>query len=421
MTAVPDGKIQAYLEKSLSFVCTEKGIGMLQVQLFDHFCMSDETHMLDEKGIRSEMVLKLLTYMICHRDKVLSVQELTEALWEEDRSNNPAGALKNLMYRLRTTLKNVWPETDFIQTGRGSYQWNPQVELRADTEEFEKLCRSEDGETEKEKLERQKKAARVYRGQFLSGITDQYWITALSAYYHSMYLNLVKELAEYLEKNRCYQELEELMQRAVKLDMLDEDLYCWLIRALIGENRQNLAAEYYHRAVEILYENLGVRPSKQLQDIYGELMRQQHEYETDIRVIQADLKEEEEKKGAFYCEYGVFRKAYELEVRRAGRMGISVWLSLITLHPSDNVEKNSSDYRKIINTGMEQMEQVLLESLRQGDVITRYSASQFILLLPSCQYENARKVLERIQYRFYSVDKKGRLKIQYSLDEMELN
>lgn len=394
---------------------------MLQVQLFDHFCMYDEVHRLDEKGIRSEMVLKLLTYMICHRGKVLSVQELTEALWEEDESSHPAGALKNLVYRMRTILKSVWPEMDFIETGRGSYQWNPEVELEVDAEQFEKLCFPAEGESDEEKAERQRKAAAVYKGMFLPGLTDQYWITALSSYYHSMYLTAVKELAEYLEAHRMYPELEELMQHAVRLDVLDEDLYCWLIRALIGENKQKLAAEYYHRAVELLYEHLGVRPSDQLQEIYSELMKQQHDYETDLRVIQEDLKEESERKGAFYCEYGVFRKAYELEARRAGRMGISVWLSLISLYPSESVDEESAEYRKIINKGMEQMEKVLLDSLRQGDVVTRYSASQFIVLLPACQYENARKVLDRIQYRFYSVDRKGRIKIQYSLDEMELD
>lgn len=394
---------------------------MLQVQLFDHFCMYDGTRTLDEKGIRSEMVLKLLTYMICHREKVLSVQELTEALWEEDESSHPAGALKNLVYRLRTVLKSVWPETDFIETGRGSYQWNSQVELEVDAEQFEKLCLPVEGETEEERVERQRKAAATYVGMFLPGLTDQYWITALSSYYHSLYLTTVKELAQDLETHRLYPELEELMQHAVRLDVLDEDLYCWLIRALIGENKQKLAAEYYHRAVELLYEHLGVRPSSQLQEIYDELMKQQHDYETDLRVIQEDLKEETERKGAFYCEYGVFRKAYELEVRRAGRMGISVWLSLISLHPAEAVEADSAGYRKILTTGMEQMERVLLDSLRQGDVVTRYSASQFIVLLPACQYENARKVLERIQYRFYSIDKKARLKIQYSLDEMELD
>ena len=394
---------------------------MLQVQLFDHFCMYDGTRTLDEESIRSEMVLKLLTYVICHRKKTLSVQELTEALWEEDKSNNPAGALKNLMYRLRNILKSVWPETDFIQTGRGSYQWNPQVEILVDAETFEQLCRPGREETSGERIERELQAAGIYRGLFLPGLSDQYWITALSTYYHSLFLTTVKELAGYLEEERRYKELEEIAQRAIKLDMLDEELHCWLIKALIGENKQNLAAEHYHKAVELLYENLGVRPSKELQDTYEALMKQQHDYEMDIKLIQADLKEQTARKGAFYCEYGVFKKAYELEVRRAGRLGISVWLSLITLHPSAPLEKDSPAYRKVMNTGMEQMQRVLLQSLRQGDVVTRYSASQFIVLLPACQYENAQRVLERIQYNFYSVDKKARLKIQYSLDEMELD
>ena len=48
---------------------------------------------------------KLLIYLLIHREHPVSVRELSEALWREDEIENPAGALKNLMYRLRTIMK----------------------------------------------------------------------------------------------------------------------------------------------------------------------------------------------------------------------------------------------------------------------------------------------------------------------------
>lgn len=63
---------------------------------------------LDEDTFHSEMMTKLLVYILCYRKKEMPIQELTEALWDEDESDNPTGALKNLMYRLRNLLKKTW-------------------------------------------------------------------------------------------------------------------------------------------------------------------------------------------------------------------------------------------------------------------------------------------------------------------------
>ena len=44
-------------------------------------------------------------------------------------------------------------------------------------------------------------------------------------------------------------------------------------------------------------------------------------------------------------------------------------------------------------------------SLRKGDAVASYSASQFIITLPLTTFENGQMVLERIVNRFRSVNK----------------
>ena len=56
----------------------------------------------------------------------------------------------------------------------------------------------------------------------------------------------------------------------------------------------------------------------------------------------------------------MFKKTYELEVRRAGRLGLAVYLSLVTLHPEKKLEKGGREYLEIIKSGMDQMQEVLL-------------------------------------------------------------
>lgn len=393
----------------------------LKVWLFGHFEMRNPEGFLNEEKIRSEMLTKLLVYFFCHRRGNVTVQELSEALWPDDTSDNPAGALKNLMYRLRTMIKKEWGGQEFILTGRGSYSWNPAVELEIDIEEFEEFYKKASAaETDEEKINYYKRAVILYKGMFMPKLAGEYWVTSLTTYYHSTYLSAVKKLAELLNTYRRYEEMSQICNVAIALDNLDEELHCWFIKALIGQNKQKLAVEQYQKAVDLLYENLGVRPSKELRDIYDELLKQQHEQELDLSIIQKELKADDNGRGAFLCEYGVFKKSYHLEIRRAGRLGMSIYLSLITLYPAAKLKADSEQYQSTINDGMDMMQKVLLSSLRTGDVISKYSAGQFIVMLPTCQYETATMVMERIQDKFYESDKRRKLVVRYSVDEIDL-
>ena len=66
-------------------------------------------HLLTGEAIHSPMITKLLVYMICNKNHIVTLEQLTEALWTDEESENPYGALKNMMYRLRGTLRKVWP------------------------------------------------------------------------------------------------------------------------------------------------------------------------------------------------------------------------------------------------------------------------------------------------------------------------
>lgn len=394
---------------------------ILRVQMFEKFSIHRGESMLDEEQIRSDMISKLLIYVLIHHEKQIRIQELGEALWQEGQSDNPIGALKNLMYRLRTVLKNEWGVQDYILTGRGVYFWNPELKLNIDSEEFEMLCKKAGAESDKEeKIKYYKKALELYRGTFLPGLSGEYWVISLTTYYHSMYLSAVKNLADLLEEENRYEEMGKACSAAVNLDALDEEIQCFYIRALIGQNKYNLAVKQYQKAVKMLYDSLGVKPSKEMHQLYTALLKRQHDQELDLSIIQDELREDDDRKGAFLCEYGVFKKSYHLEARRAMRYGVALYLSLITLFPSIQMEENSDTYLKLFNNGMNAMQDALMSVLRNGDVVARYSSSQFIVMLPQCTDEAARRVMERVQIRFYDQNKKIRIRMQYSIEEMEL-
>lgn len=129
----------------------DKEYPKLNVCTFGEFQISNEKGILNIEKIHSEMLTRLLAYMVCHRDKSITVQELVEVLWAKGESANPSGALKNLMYRLRNLLKKTWGNYDFIIARRGLYQWNPHIVLNVDAEDFEQCCKEIGSESSVEK------------------------------------------------------------------------------------------------------------------------------------------------------------------------------------------------------------------------------------------------------------------------------
>lgn len=53
---------------------------MIRVQLPGRFRMYDETRCLNEEAIHSPMITKLLVYMICNKNHIVTLEQLTEAL-----------------------------------------------------------------------------------------------------------------------------------------------------------------------------------------------------------------------------------------------------------------------------------------------------------------------------------------------------
>ena len=400
---------------------TEKtGDSLMRVRLFPTLELSDGIQSVGEEDIRSDMVVKLLSYLAYNHKRSCTAQELTAALWQDDESANPVGALKNLAYRLRTILKKPWPDIDFITTGRGSYRWNIELPVTLDTEEFtSEIKKGERAEDTASKIRHYKKAFALYRGKFLHSLESEHWVMPKAAFYESAYLSLARDLADLLENIGEYEEMEHVALAALDIEPFDEKLHAALIRAYIAENRQEDAEEHYRATEKILYDNLGIGPSDELKKLFTAVMEREHRQETDLAVIQKELREATDVKGAYLCEYGVFKKVYELEARRVARMGMTIYLSLLTLYSPRHRMETAYEDREVIERAMEQILGVVIDSLRSGDVLTRYSANQYLIMLPACPYENAKMVMERILRNFEKVRRRARVAVQYSLKEMD--
>ena len=101
----------------------------VRIKLMGTFQISSGDITLREKDIRSVIGIKLLTFLVLNRRRIVTIQELEEFLLRqktERNFENADGYVKNLIYRLRKILKIIGPHT-YIVTGYKNYAWNPEI------------------------------------------------------------------------------------------------------------------------------------------------------------------------------------------------------------------------------------------------------------------------------------------------------
>lgn len=395
---------------------------MLTVNTLGKFQITDGNAIVSADKIRSIMLSRLLIYMLLYRDKTLTTEDIASAIWPgEEEIENPSGALKNLMYRLRKNLAKYFGNEEFILTNRGSYQWNPEVEVVLDMEEFEQLIKSAKQENIEEKaVIKYEQAIGIYQGDFMNRLMDLHWVQALSIYYHSLYLSAVKALAKlYLNESR-YEEVEHICADALKFENTDEQLYCYQIEARMHCGKVQLALDSYDKARKIMETELGVRKTTILNKVYEELKQiSKGDSCYDIREVKADI-QEENPTGVFFCGYPIFKEIYHLEARKSVRSQTPENLVLLTIEAPETEPPEVVQFR--IRQAMKGMEQTICECLRVGDVAAKYSETQFIILLPSCTEDLSMLVANRIISKFYDCNAKyKKMRVRINIEEVSTN
>ena len=387
------------------------------VTMLGGFRIRVDGNVLTDEINRSQKLWNVLCYLIAHRERTVPQSEFIELFWPEENSANPTNALKTLLYRVRSLLEPLFGEgLEPILSQRGAYAWNPAIACEMDVDRFELLCRraQDTALPAQKRMALYEEAAEMYRGDYLPKLANQMWVVPISAHYHALYLEAVKEYADLLEHAEKFEAMAELCTRASQLDPLDESLHTLIVRALLRQGKDSAALSHYEKATDLLYRNLGVRPSEELRALYREIMDVEERLETNLEAIQANLREAAQRPGAFVCEYGFFKEAYRLEARRSARSGACVHIALITVSLPDGGVPPLG----VLNTTMDQLLEVLVHNLRRGDVVSKYSGAQYVVMLPAANFEDSTMVVERIVNAFYRQHRRNFLKITYRIHEL---
>lgn len=373
---------------------------VIYVKTLGEFSLTLGDRKISDSSNRSRKMWSLLSYLVMNRRGDISINELFHAVWQEEGQDNPAGALKTLVFRVRRMLDGEgFPGQELILCQRGCYLWNPSWELDVDVERFEHLCTevfSSQWESERH-MKDCWEAFGLYEGGFLSGLLDESWVMPMNTCYRALYGRLVSTMSKRLMEESAFQQVEDICQRAVQIDPFGEEFHYYLISAMFQMGRQKEALEYYRSVTEQFYRERLITPSEHFKELYETISATEQEIITDLSVIQETMETQENQgRGAYYCEYAVFKRLVQLEKRTVARSGDSVYLCLLTVGD----RKGRILKAEIQARAMERLKQAIQMTLRSSDSYSRYSVSQYIMLLPSITHENGERVMQRIVSAF---------------------
>jgi hypothetical protein len=193
-----------------------------------------------------------------------------------------------------------------------------------------------------------------------------------------------------------------------------------LIEALADNGRYREALAHYESTTKMFYSQFGVTPSAEFMAIYKRVIKLTNDVETDLNVIKAGLREIRDSRdnhSAFFCEYEIFKEIYQLESRAQSRTGQNVFLALLTIAGPGGEPLN----QKPLTTAMEKLMRSVQVSLRHGDVFTRFSISQYLIMLPCVNIENGEMIMERIVRHFKRENPRSSAHIRYNLQPIDVS
>ncbi len=375
----------------------EKGQqGTLQIKMFGGFAMTWNGTEITFARSGNKKFVQLLQLLFLNYEQGIGKREVLAALYDGGAEAVNNKNLNNVIYRLKRQLVNAGlPDgEDYISLKKGLLRWNSSFTVEIDADRMECFLKGADGEaiSYEKQMQLYRQAEAEYTGEFLPESSGELWVVEQNQKYKALYEGLVQKLGNRLMEDGQYEEAWQCYRKAAEIFPADE----WQLKAmdcLLELGRFREAQELYRETVRFYCEEMGLPPGKELLKRLRRMEEQMVQPAGDFRAIRAQVKEHEAD-GAYYCLLPSFIDSCRIMTRMAERSGQSVFLMLLNLNDSSG---DAFEDPERLAVQMEKLKDAIRRALRRGDLYTRYSKNQFLIILIGTEQENCHKAFFRLQ------------------------
>jgi len=355
----------------------------LEIYTLGEFKVKSNGKILSPQNRLNEKPWLLFKYLITERGKNIHPEVIIDELWPDQKIKNPKHTITNLVYRLRKNLNSKEKDCQYIINCQGRCFFNKDSDYWLDIEEFINLCKKANlvsKNKSEEAFQYYDQALNLYNGDYLPEIPYYDWVIPSRNNYHWYYIEHVVEYLKLLRKHERYEKIIEECEKSFNIELLEEEIHTIYISSLLELGKTGHARSHYRFANELFNKNLDLNKMPNLEDIYHK--EKDNNY---LNVIKEKLEERDNFRGAFICSNDIFRMIYKLEKRRSERNNKPIYISYIKFKNKNLIENN-----------IYQIESILKEELRKGDIVTRWDEDQYLMLLLDLDTQNASKVIKRV-------------------------
>lgn len=369
----------------------------LSVRMFGRFSVRYADEALTFGRQRDSKFRQLFQILMTRPGQGFSKSAIAESLYGWDEVEDPNASLNNTIFRLRKYLETTsLPPGEYLLLESGVLRFGGDIEVESDAWEFEKAAAGfREVQDRQEKIALCEKACGLYQGEFLPQLANEQWVIEKSREYQKTYTAMQRYLLKRLKEDGDYRKIEEISRRATELYPYD-GWERWWIDSLIALGRHKEAEELYRKATEYAQKN-DVLLSKSQQEQFRKIGDRVLRTEGTEEDIGKYLMEDRPGAGAYACTLLGFSDCFHM-LKRVSRRG-KVYFSLILCTILDASGKPATG-REYCEKQGEKLCAAFRTHLRKGDIYTRYSENQYLLLCMGVEKENSSEIGARIDMSF---------------------
>ncbi len=252
---------------------------MLRFRLLGPFEAARDDQQIPAVAWRTRQTQLVLKVLLDERGQVVSFDKLADLVWPD--SDEPA-ARTSLRDSIRTIRRVLEPDllarapSRHVQTGTLGYSF-----LRAgswvDVDDFETAgqagaaaARRGDAEAA---IQAYQEVAAIYRGDYISDDLYADWALQRREHLRAAYLEALEQLAALLAESGSHEQAIDILDRALTVDPLREELYRRLMVSQAATGRRSHALAVYERARRLLDLDLGIEPAQETQQLRDRILK----------------------------------------------------------------------------------------------------------------------------------------------------
>lgn len=240
---------------------------LLRINLLGRFQVAREHDVIPLSAWRLRSAAGLVKLLALAPDHRLHREQLMDALWPEA---DPEAAANNLRYSLHAARRTLANAAGALQREGSMLVLGPTEQIWTDVGAFEDAVATAWQSTE---LEPFQQAAALYAGDLLPEDLYEEWALDRRAALRASYLALLGQLAELHERRDEPEQAISTFQLVLAREPTLETAHVRLMRLFAVTGRRQLALAQYERLVEVLHQELGVKPDAQARELLAAIQQ----------------------------------------------------------------------------------------------------------------------------------------------------